>query len=128
MSGRAPSTNVAGAVGVSCGASPATGSRRIRTAVTTSSSSAQPVTGMDPLRPAALLAGVSKAPNGAADVPFGYTDRVTLTDPGAFDAPVAVTRIAPVALPDVGTPAAYLTPIVSAAEPVPDAGETVSQG
>jgi hypothetical protein len=48
-----------------------TGSRRILTADTATSSSAQPVTGIEPVTPVTRLSGVSKMPNAAAEVEPG---------------------------------------------------------
>ena len=67
-SGRAPSTSAALPINTRDPAgSPETASRQIRTRLTFTSSSAQPVTATDPLRPVALSDGVSKNPDGAAD-------------------------------------------------------------
>ena len=72
MSGRAPGTSVASPIGTSTpGVSPVTGARRMRTLETPLSSSAQPVTAMDPVMPAELLVGVSKLPNGGTVVASG---------------------------------------------------------
>src|SRR5229473_634695 len=64
-SGRASATNTALPTKIRLPAgSPVIGSRQISTPVTSTLSSAQPVTGIAPTTPVVLFAGVSKLPNG----------------------------------------------------------------
>src|SRR4051812_47301073 len=105
--------------------SPATGSRMIRSRVTSTSSIAHPVTGIDPVTPVVPSVGVSKAPKGAAVAPLDSVLSDTATGPGEFPAPSNANVIAPLAVPAAATVLANETLIVSVAEPVPDAGDTV---
>jgi hypothetical protein len=105
--------------------SPATGSRRIRTRVTSTSSSAQPVTGSDPAMPLSPSPGVSNEPNGATDG-FDTTARATLMVLLAFDAPVYVRVTVPVWL--AASDPTYCVEIVRVAGPLPEAGVTTSHG
>src|SRR6266481_5107912 len=114
-SGRASATNTALPMEIRLPAgSPVIGSRQISTPVTSTLSSAQPVTGIAPMTPVVLFAGVSKLPNG-----FPELTLVTFTwiCCGEFAAPDAVTVTTPL------DPAA--APICSVAFPRPDAGDTV---
>src|SRR5207302_1291506 len=87
-SGRAPATNTALPTKMRLPAgSPVIGSRQISTPVTSTLSSAQPVTGIAPTTPVVLFAGVSKLPNGnpgAALVIFTWIVSGELLAPGAL--------------------------------------------
>src|SRR5258708_38570677 len=68
--------------------SPLTGSRRIRTPVTSTSSSVQPVTAIDPVTPVVPLMGVSNDPKGAVALAADLVVSVTPIGPGLLPAPV----------------------------------------
>src|SRR5258706_10637624 len=106
------------------GASPATGSRRIRIPVTSTSSRAQPVTAIDPTTPVAPSVGVSKLPKGPADVV--NTVSVAAIVPVALLAPTNVSVMLPVC--EAARPRASCVETVSVAEPLPAAGDTTSHG
>src|SRR5258708_2396610 len=114
-SGRASATNTALPMEIRLPAgSPVIGSRQISTPVTSTLSSAQPVTGIAPTTPVVLFAGVSKLPNGG---PLLGLVTFTWTVWGEFAAVGDVI----VMVPD--DPCATLTCIIPL--PVPDVGETV---
>src|SRR3954451_15018446 len=98
----------------------------MRTLVTCTSSSAQPVTAIEPVSPVALSSGVSNDPNGAADAPSGTsvspTEMTALTTPGTS----IVTE--PASVPAAGKPAVRTTPIDRVEVLMPPDGETVIQG
>src|SRR5215204_625866 len=102
--------------------SPATGLRTIRTWVVATSSSAHPVTAIEPATPLVLSMGVSREPMGGLEEPLGIVCSVTVIGPAEFDAPTNdnVTVVAWVA----ASPGANFAEIVSSAEPLPDVGET----
>ena len=81
---------------------------------------------IDPVTPVALSAGLSIAPNGAAADAPGSTPSDTVMGSTTFDAPVAAMVMVAEAAPLAGA-AAGTSETVSAPEPVPDAGDTVSQ-
>src|SRR5579864_54144 len=74
------------------GGSAPTGARQMPTLVTSMLSSAQPVTGIFPASPVALLAGVSKLPNGTDGVTLVTFTWTCWGEPGI---PAAVTVMAP---------------------------------
>jgi hypothetical protein len=89
--------------------------------------------------PVAPSDGESNAPVGAAPVPAAIVRRLTVTDPDVLAAPVNASVMVPLDVPDVGNPPppprpppldvpANLTPMLSAPEPEPDDGVTVSHG
>ena len=93
------------------------------------SSSAQPVTAIDPVTPVALSDGVSIAPVGAADAPTAIVVRFTVIGPAALLAPVRDKLTAPALAPEIGSALLDTAPIVSVAgKLVPDEGETVIHG
>src|SRR5712671_5054116 len=96
------------------GGSVPTGSRQISTFVTSTLSSAQPVTGIAPATPAVLSAGVSKLPK---RLPIAAFATFTWIVCGEFDAAGAVMVTIPLG------PATAVTVIV--ALPVPDVVDTV---
>src|SRR5688500_11906852 len=106
------------------GVSPATGSRRIRTAVTSTSSIAQPVTPIDPAMPVELSAGVSTAPGGATACALLTMFSVTLTGPAVLPAPLNVSVTVPACV--AFRPDWKFTEMFSVPEPEPDAGDTES--
>ena len=69
--------------------------RQILTRVTSMSSSAQPVNGIDPVTPVVWSKGVSTKPNGLAEVPFDEEVQATSMGPAVFDAPVKRQRDRP---------------------------------
>ena len=108
------------------GASAPTGSRAMRTRVTATSSSAQPVTATESATPVVPVSGVSNEPTGAADVPVPSVLSVTLIGPAVLDAPVKVSVTAPACV--AANPGANCTETSIVADPVPDVGDTTSQG
>ena len=92
------------------------------------SSSAQPVTGIDPAMPVALSGGVSMNPKGYVLAPDGTTVSVTDTGPAVLPAPVSARVIDPVLVPLVGSALVNTTLAVSVAVPLPDVGDTMSHG
>ena len=65
------------------------------TSAISASSSAHPVTGIAPVTPLTLLAGVSMTPNGLAPVPVCITRSVTLIGGAKLPAPVIARVMAP---------------------------------
>ena len=88
------------------------------------SSTAQPVTGIDPEMPVALSAGVSNAPCGAVACALLTTFSVTLTGPAVLPAPLNVSVTVPACVEFSAD--TKFTEIFRVAEPEPDAGETES--
>jgi hypothetical protein len=103
-----------------------TGSRKIRTRTTSTSSTAQPVTAMEPVMPVAPSVGVSNVPCGAVLASAVTVFNVTAMGPTAFAAPVNVIVMAPVC--SETRPLTNTTLIFRFPVPVPDAGDTVSHG
>src|SRR5258708_17123972 len=127
MSGRAPSMKTPSPTYTLVPArSPPTGSRKIRTRVTPTSSSAQPVTGTEPASPVVPLSGVSKYPTGAADVPDGMRVRLTGRGPTVLAAPFKASVIVPFSF--AASPGENRTDRLSTAVPLPEVGETTSHG
>src|SRR5258705_9897339 len=126
-SGRAPSTRTASPMNTSTPAgSPATGSRRIRTRATSTSSVAQPVTGNDPVSPLDRLAGVSNASFGAIACGLAIVLSVAVIWAVTLAAPVNVSVTAPLCV----TASPFMNGVVNvnAAGPGPDVGDTTSHG
>ena len=98
-------------------ASGLTGSLKTCSRDTPTSSSAQPVTGTDPLKPLAPWTGVSIVPKGGFEVPAAMMETRTETV-GEPCAPLAVTVTVPVSVPLAGRVEAS-TPIVNRPLPVP---------
>src|SRR5262245_21555191 len=98
--------------------SPGWRSRQISTRDTPMSSSAHPVTAIDPASIVPSPAGVSKLPNGTeAAAVDGTTLRVTFTGPTALAAPVNAKVIVPVAAPAAGSDASKATDTSTAEAP-----------
>src|SRR5262245_57225812 len=108
--------------------SPATGSRRIRTPVISMSSTAHPVTGIDPVTPVLPSTGVSIRPVGMADAPLGIVVRATVIGPAALAAPVNASAIVPFDVPRIGKLLLKATFTVNVADPVPAVGDSVIHG
>src|SRR5215204_6956197 len=106
--------------------SPATGLRTIRTWVVATSSSAHPVTAIEPATPLVLSMGVSREPMGGLEEPLGIVCSVTAIGPAEFDAPTNDNVMAAVWV--ATSPGANFAEIVRSAEPLPDDGETTTQG
>ena len=103
-------------------------SRQTDTRVTSRSSSAHPVKGSAPVTPTRLSVGVSTVPNGAEDVPWGTSVRLTVMG-GTVIAPLPIVKeIVPVTVPLAGNPAADVTITRSGVDPFPETGVTCSQG
>src|SRR5262245_41242986 len=94
--------------------------------VTCTSSSTQPVTPSDPATPIVPSAGVSNEPNGAAAVAVEIALRVTAIGPTPLTAPLRPIEIDPVCV--AAMPAWNRTEMSSVVVPVPDVGDTTSQG
>ena len=94
------------------------------TRITCSTSSAQPVTAIEPATPAVPFVGESNEPNGGDEAASTWS--VTLIGPTALPAPVSVMVMEPdwVAI----RPAVNCVDTVSVAVPVPEAGDTTSHG
>src|SRR5687767_9960456 len=131
-SGLAPSTNSARPTKicavppqlVSTGAtSPPTAARQIVSAVTSRSSSAQPVIGIAPVTPVLPSTGVSTLPNGGAVVPVCSRPSVTPIVAASPLPSVSATVTEPVLVAVVGCIPNRLSETVSVAGPVPDNGE-----
>ncbi len=90
------------------------------------SSSAQPVTAIEPTTPVEPSVGVSNEPAGAVDVPLGRDVSVTATGPVVLPAPVNVSVTLPLCVDP--TLSANCTEIVRVADPLPDVGDTTSHG
>src|SRR5829696_6978367 len=98
----------------------------IRTRVTSRSSSAQPVTGIEPATPDTPSDGVSNDPNGAVACGARTRASVAVTVLLVFDAPVYVSVTLAVCVVNILPKGC--TEIDSDAEPLPDAGLTTSHG
>ncbi len=84
------------------------------------------MTAIEPATPVTPLVGVSNEPNGTAVAPGELECSVTVIGPTEFPAPVRVIVIAPACVGE--SPPENWAEIVSVADPVPDAGDTISHG
>jgi hypothetical protein len=99
----------------------------IRILVAPISSTAHPVTAIDPVTPPVPLAGVSNDPSGGKLAPISTVKLIVAV--GLFAAPVVVNVTVPETAPTVGSVwAVFWIATVIVSLMVPDAGVTVIQG